>query len=139
MFVQLNKRLNSTNASRRLKKKPGTFRFYVASCMSATVVQHLSLIRTVATRCRVRDQERDREKRDKKKLRDEETARVLAIQVQKLCDQRDADRADRAIVAQQYRSDAEALVRAEAAARMAKVESKKAVQEELNKQLALKV
>jgi hypothetical protein len=42
-------------------------------------------------------------------------------------------------VAQQYRSDAEALVRAEAAARMAKVQSKKAVQEELNKQLALKV
>ena len=87
---------------------------------------------------RVRDQEREREKREKKKQRDEEMATVLAEQVQQRNKQREADRADRAVVAQQYRTDAEALQQAESAARKARMERKKTVHAELSKQLALK-
>ena len=87
---------------------------------------------------RVRDQEREREKREKKKKRDDEMAVVLAEQVQQRNRQRDADRADREVVAKQYRTDAEALQQAEAAARKARMERKKAVHDDLSKQLALK-
>ena len=87
---------------------------------------------------RMRDQEREREKRSKKKQRDDETAAVLAEQVQQRNKLREADRADREVVAKQYRTDAEALLQAEAAARKARVERKKAVHADLSKQLALK-
>jgi len=88
---------------------------------------------------RVRDQERERDKLEKKKKRDEEMARVLQEQVGLRNQQREAARADRAAVAKQYRSDAEALVQAEAAAKRARAERKKAIQEDLDKQIALKV
>jgi len=87
---------------------------------------------------RVRDQERERDKLEKKKKRDEEMARVLQEQVGLRNQQREAARADRAAVAKQYRSDAEALVQAEAAAKRARAERKKAIQEDLDKQIALK-
>ena len=78
-------------------------------------------------------------KAEKKKQRDEEMARVLAEQCDLRSKQRDAERADRAVVAKQYREDAAALAQAEAAARRARAERKKMIQEDLNKQLALKV
>lgn len=78
-------------------------------------------------------------KAEKKKQRDEEMARVLAEQCDLRSKQRDAERADRAVVAKQYREDAAALAQAEAAARRARAERKKVIQEDLNKQLALKV
>lgn len=94
---------------------------------------------TVVPQRRVRDQERERDKLEKKKKRDEEMARVLQEQVGLRNQQREAARADRAAVAKQYRSDAEALVQAEAAAKRARAERKKAIQEDLDKQIALKV
>ena len=90
-------------------------------------------------RRRVRDQERERDKQEKKKKRDEDMARVLEEQVGLRNKQREAERADRAAVAKQYRNDAEALVQAEAAAKRARAERKKAIQEDLDKQIALKV
>lgn len=65
-------------------------------------------------------------------------SKALAEQIAQRNRQRDAERAELAAVAMQYRSDASALVQAEQAARVARAERKKAVQEDLNKQLALK-
>jgi len=66
-------------------------------------------------------------------------ARVLAEQCDLRSKQRDAERADRAVVAKQYRDDAAALAQAEAFARRARAEQKKVIQADLNRQLALKV
>ena len=51
-------------------------------------------------------------------------ARVLAEQVDVRNKQRDLEKADRAAVAKQYRSDAESLLQAEAAAKIARAERK---------------
>ena len=62
-------------------------------------------------------------------------ARVLAEQVDVRNKQRDLEKADRAAVAKQYRSDAESLLQAEAAAKIARAERKRAVHDDLNRQL----
>jgi len=94
---------------------------------------------TYMLRCRLRDNERDRQKKENKKQRDNEVAKILAQQVELRNKQREVERQERVVVAKHYRSDASALVQAEAAAKQARAERKKAVHEDLNKQLALKV
>jgi hypothetical protein len=77
--------------------------------------------------------------KEKKKRLDNETATTLAKQVEERNKQRETERRDRESIAKQYRNDAEALAQAELIARKERQNRKMAVQQDLNKQLALKV
>jgi len=63
---------------------------------------------------------------------------VLAVQVTEKNKERDQDRVYRAKISQQYRSDAERLLKEESEARRARREKQMSMQKDLDKQLALK-
>ena len=85
-----------------------------------------------------RDLARDRAERDAKKRRDSEQQAVLAVQVTEKNKERDQDRVYRAKISQQYRSDAERLLKEESEARRARRKKQMSMQKDLDKQLALK-